>query len=360
MVPDLHDDVPPDGVQTHTKAIHWLMLHHDARQNARLAAIGKNQCAFGVWFNMLVFASEQERRGLIPAMPERRLAIEVAGGDIDLMRSTLADLVEIGLIQARDGGEIFFPGFERRNRCKPRKPSDAPQAWAARKEKQRAREAVEREQQASMSRDVTRASSDVTLQSRHLDREKEREGDMLSQMEAEQRVGRSRPRRLGSTPSTGGDGSFETFWKEYPRKISRVDASSTWRKLELTVGDVEKVLAALRRFIVQEWSNKEREFIPYPATWLNRQPWLDQDPSLDDGPGEKDAEDRIVERMVGRNSQWPDRRHVEDWVERANRSGASLSLEAHLAMLDGHGLKPTLLAIHRAHLAAKEGGAERG
>lgn len=68
---------------------------------------------------------------------------------------------------------------------------------------------------------------------------------------------------------------FEQFYAAYPRHVARVDAEKAWRR----VVKPEEVPAILTRIEINrlgEWKGKEKRFIPYPATWLNRRRWEDE------------------------------------------------------------------------------------
>jgi len=62
--------------------------------------------------------------------------------------------------------------------------------------------------------------------------------------------------------------SFDEFWTEYPRKVARKDAERAWGRL--TTADKLNALDAIPKHI-EYWAacDTERQFIPYPASWLN-------------------------------------------------------------------------------------------
>jgi hypothetical protein len=68
---------------------------------------------------------------------------------------------------------------------------------------------------------------------------------------------------------------FEEFWALYPRKIAKGAAIKAWQKL--TKSDQSEVIESLPNHI-KYWQVKgtEKEFIPYPASWLNAMRWLDE------------------------------------------------------------------------------------
>lgn len=71
-------------------------------------------------------------------------------------------------------------------------------------------------------------------------------------------------------------GRFQDFWDVYPKKRNRGDAESAWTKINPDDELVEKMIQAVNRFKQSEdWKKEEGQFIPYPATWLNRKGWED-------------------------------------------------------------------------------------
>ena len=69
---------------------------------------------------------------------------------------------------------------------------------------------------------------------------------------------------------------FESFYRIYPRHVSRWNAEKAWNKLS----ENQRILALewIKKYIIY-WKKKktEKEFIPHPATWLdiNDQRWND-------------------------------------------------------------------------------------
>lgn len=69
-------------------------------------------------------------------------------------------------------------------------------------------------------------------------------------------------------------GSFESFYVDYPRKENKKAAESAWRKL--SKADRAAAMAGLERFRREVWPEMERQFIPHPASWLNKRRWEDE------------------------------------------------------------------------------------
>lgn len=137
----------------------WFRLYTEARNDAKLRSLTDEQ--FRVWFNLLCFAAEQpEERGTIAGYDLDLLAVEVAGGDTDLLSTTLDRLQRLRMVAVDDAGTVEFIHFNTRQYDKP---SDTPAATAERKRRQRERERAQQERDTpSMEEPVTPVSRDVT------------------------------------------------------------------------------------------------------------------------------------------------------------------------------------------------------
>lgn len=104
---------------------------------------------------------------------------------------------------------------------------------------------------------------------------------------------------------------FSVFWKKYPKKVAKQDAVKAFTKLIKTQKDVDKfmatVLASIDWWMTQPtWRKGGSQFVPYPATWLNRGNWKDSEYNRGDSAVEAqflkaDAEtdDELIRRMQG-------------------------------------------------------------
>ena len=77
--------------------------------------------------------------------------------------------------------------------------------------------------------------------------------------------------------------SFQDFYSLYPRKMARKDAERAWNKLTPT--QQAECLEALPNYL-KYWKLKEtqKDYIPYPQTFLNQERWTDE---LDLEPNKK-------------------------------------------------------------------------
>ena len=71
---------------------------------------------------------------------------------------------------------------------------------------------------------------------------------------------------------------FETFWKAYPKKKSKLQALRTWEKLAKIRPPIEELLAAIARARKSDsWAKAGGQYIPYPSSWLNDGGWMDEE-----------------------------------------------------------------------------------
>lgn len=72
---------------------------------------------------------------------------------------------------------------------------------------------------------------------------------------------------------------FEVFWDAYPRKIDKQDAVRAWAKIGHEAGIETKIMDVLERYKASDqWVKDGGEFIPHPATWLNKRRWESDPP----------------------------------------------------------------------------------
>ena len=65
---------------------------------------------------------------------------------------------------------------------------------------------------------------------------------------------------------------FVEFWKCYPKKIAKPNAEKAWMKIAPDVDLTKRIIHAIS---AQKLLEREEQFIPYPASWLNARRWED-------------------------------------------------------------------------------------
>jgi hypothetical protein len=81
----------------------------------------------------------------------------------------------------------------------------------------------------------------------------------------------------GNKPFKVGPEMFDHFWRAYPKKKSKSDAVKAWNKLK-----IDNLLYTLIMNKLEDakkshdWTKDNGQFIPYPATWLNKKMWEDE------------------------------------------------------------------------------------
>lgn len=101
--------------------------------------------------------------------------------------------------------------------------------------------------------------------------------------------------------------TFDDFWREYPRKVSKKDARKAWgRAVKIELPAV--IIMGLKRQI-PFLESRPLEFRPHAATWLNGERWEDevQIPSSQRRPKSdfdqhQDAVQRELDKALGRTS----------------------------------------------------------
>jgi uncharacterized protein YdaU (DUF1376 family) len=66
---------------------------------------------------------------------------------------------------------------------------------------------------------------------------------------------------------------FDIFWKSYPRKVARENALKAWLKIKPDDALTKQIIDAINK---QGLCNREIQFVPHPASWLNAARWEDE------------------------------------------------------------------------------------
>lgn len=74
-----------------------------------------------------------------------------------------------------------------------------------------------------------------------------------------------------STATGDLSGNFETWWRQYPRKVGKGAARKAYERVVKTgKAAPQELLAGLARY------HPDPKFTKHPATWLNAECWLDE------------------------------------------------------------------------------------
>ena len=66
---------------------------------------------------------------------------------------------------------------------------------------------------------------------------------------------------------------FSDFWKVYPKKVAKEDAIKAFAKLKMNDDLFNKIIVAIKE---QGLANRDKQFVPHAATWLNKKRWEDE------------------------------------------------------------------------------------
>lgn len=71
---------------------------------------------------------------------------------------------------------------------------------------------------------------------------------------------------------------FQAFWERYPRRDAKKDATKAWGQVVKDAETEQKIHAALD-WQIPMFEQRERQFIPLPASWLRGERWEDERPT---------------------------------------------------------------------------------
>ena len=66
---------------------------------------------------------------------------------------------------------------------------------------------------------------------------------------------------------------FLQFWKLYPRKVAKVGAQRSWKRLK--VKDIDDIFKVYKEHLIR-WRGTEIQFVPHASTWINQRRWEDE------------------------------------------------------------------------------------
>ena len=116
----------------------------------------------------------------------------------------------------------------------------------------------------------------------------------------------------------GTDRGFAEFWAAYPRKIGKPNALKAWKRLNCAAIAGQVVEAVQNWCRSEQWRKDGGEFIPHPATWLNRNGWEDEiEIKVKTAPAVQDsvlADWRKFLQAQGHAGKWPDPRFAPQFL----------------------------------------------
>ena len=81
---------------------------------------------------------------------------------------------------------------------------------------------------------------------------------------------------------------FEEFWNLYPRKVGKLKAFQSFKRINPKKELFDQMMDALRENIASnaQWKRDNGQYIPHPTTWLNQGRWFDEISTDAPGAGE--------------------------------------------------------------------------
>jgi hypothetical protein len=237
--------------------------------------------AVGLWTLAGSWSGEQLTDGFIPKSLIARL-----GGSLE----TAQALVDIGLWEITEGGYLFHD-WDAHNQTKTQV-IESREAWRSKKEKQRGyRTSAKKDDVSSLDAPLSFNSSDSIegIDEMSLgDSLGESPGESLGESHEspgtrnKEQGTRNRNKEQGTRTKEQGtrnkevekryEEDYERFWKIYPRRVGKISAHAAWKK-SLLAADAETIIQGAQAFA--DDPNRQEEFTPHPATWLNQGRWED-------------------------------------------------------------------------------------
>lgn len=106
------------------------------------------------------------------------------------------------------------------------------------------------------------------------------EKDALPQVAASCGESRLESNPIQSKKESESELRFAEWWEEYPkqRHVDKQDAIKAWKKLSMTDELFKAIMDGLKKWNRYWKQRNEPEYIPHPATWLNKHRWESEPP----------------------------------------------------------------------------------
>lgn len=96
---------------------------------------------------------------------------------------------------------------------------------------------------------------------------------------------------------------FNKFWEAYPRKVSKGNAEKWFSKNKPSEELVNKMIDKINLLKeTEQWKNKDGQYIPYPASWLNAKGWEDvvkEEKNIETNINEEEEKNARIRRIFG-------------------------------------------------------------
>lgn len=78
-------------------------------------------------------------------------------------------------------------------------------------------------------------------------------------------------------PSKRNGIGFDDFWKQYPKRVGKLEAKRAWERCSKHRPPLDDILQKIENLKkTEQWTRDNGQYIPHPATWLNRGGWSDE------------------------------------------------------------------------------------
>ncbi len=253
------------------KKFYWLKLNRDFFKRHDIKVIegmenGKDYVLF--YLKLLVESIDHlgELRFSDTIPYNEKMLSALTDTNIDIVRGALSVLSSLGLVEILSDQTLYMSQIENMIGQKSQ--------WAIYKANQRSKEKLELDDTFdddswTMS---NKCPTDVQQEIRDIEIRDIEYRDTYAQ-----KIEQDEPKKPKSILSKEQQERFDIFWEAYPRRIAKQNAIKAWNKIKPNQELLDKILKSLEvGKKSNDWTKDNGQFIPHPATWLNRGGWEDE------------------------------------------------------------------------------------
>lgn len=253
------------------KKFYWLKLNRDFFKRHDIKVIegmenGKDYVLF--YLKLLVESIDHlgELRFSDTIPYNEKMLSALTDTNIDIVRGALSVLSSLGLVEILSDQTLYMSQIENMIGQKSQ--------WAIYKANQRSKEKLELDDTFdddswTMS---NKCPTDVQQEIRDIEIRDIEYKDTYAQ-----KIEQDEPKKPKSILSKEQQERFDIFWEAYPRRIAKQNAIKAWNKIKPNQELLDKILKSLEvGKKSNDWTKDNGQFIPHPATWLNRGGWEDE------------------------------------------------------------------------------------
>lgn len=242
--------------------MNWLNIYTPSLRSPEF--IGSEPTARATWLYVFAYCAEQENGG--------RIVGARAWKDRQWQQTcgvTLAEVEASAPLVVWDGNDLVLHAYPNEKESEIQAKREGGRRGGKASGEARKKAMLE----ASCEAQLPSSASSIASSSPRTEGEGEGEGE---EKRKEKRKGTTQDPSLAAAPSASLMG-FDEFWNAYPKKKAKGSAEKAWLKIRDRRTLLPAILDAIDKAKrCHDWQKDGGQFIPHPATWLNRRGWEDE------------------------------------------------------------------------------------